>query len=257
MLCHDQETRYARHISLPEVGEAGQIKLGAAKVLVVGAGGLGAPLLLYLAAAGVGHLGIVDADRVALSNLPRQILYETADVGRLKTQAAREALYDRNPEAKIHLHNQRLDASNAAEMIAAYDVVADGSDNFETRLAVNAACVAQRKTLVSAAVIGFSGQLATFKPHAGIALPCYECLTGGLPPEGTLPDCRSAGVLNSVTGMLAAWQATEIMKEILGIGESLAGVLLRYDGLRGEITRSQLLRDPACGCCGGKAMIGA
>lgn len=248
MQCHDHDTRYARQMSLPRWGEAGQKKIAAARVLVIGAGGLGAPLLLYLAAAGVGTLGVVDDDRVSLSNLPRQILYETADIGRQKTKAAKDALYDRNPEVHVNLHTLRLDDANAESLIKEYDIVADGSDNFATRLTVNAACIKLKKPLVSAAIIGFSGQLSTFKGYEKDQ-PCYGCLIGDLPPEDTMPNCSNAGILNSVAGMMASWMATEIQKEITGLGQSLAGSLLRYEGLSGEVKRSTLTKDAACKHC--------
>lgn len=245
---HDADTRYARHISLPGWGTEAQQKITQAKVLVIGAGGLGAPLLLYLASAGIGTLGVVDADRVALSNLPRQILYETADIGRFKTEAAKDALLDRNPDMRVLLHTERLTAANAEKLLAAYDIIADGSDNFETRLLVNRVCLKQQKPLISAAIIGFSGQISTFKGYLPDA-PCYECLIGGMPPEDTMPNCSNAGILNSVSGMMASWMATEVMKEITGLGESLSGYLLQYDGLNSHVRRSLLSKDPCCHAC--------
>ena len=249
---HDTEVRYARNISLPEVGTAGQERLSQAKVLVVGAGGLGSPLLLYLTAAGIGTIGIVDDDRVALSNLQRQVLHETADIGRLKTDSARDALQDLNPEVKIIPHAFRLDDTNAATLIQDYDLIADGCDNFETRFLVNAACLKAEKTLGSAAVIGFGGQLYTFKPYLGAPHPCYQCLCPELPPPDATPRCADSGVLGSVAGILGAWQATEAIKELLGIGESLSGHMLLLDALKAEIRKVKLPRDPACVCCGGE-----
>jgi adenylyltransferase/sulfurtransferase len=206
--------------------------------------------LLYLAAAGVGHIGVVDADRVALSNLPRQILYETADVGRLKTDASQDALLDRNPTVSLTSYSTRLTVENAETLIAPYHLVADCSDNFSTRLIVNAACFHQKKPLISASVQGFLGQISTYKAYHGAGHPCYQCLLGGLPPEDTMPDCSKAGVLGTAAGMMGCWQATEVMKELLGIGESLSGVLLRYDALRATFQRATLQKDPSCLLCG-------
>ncbi len=250
MQCHDYDTRYARQISLPEWGESGQQKLKEARVLVVGAGGLGAPLLLYLAAAGIGRVGVIDADRVALSNLPRQVLYENADIGRLKTEAARDALEDRNPEATIITHPCRLDADNAAMILADYDLIADGSDNFETRLLVNRICIQQQKTLVSGAVIGFKGQVSSFSPHLHRDNACYACLTGGMPPADTMPRCSDAGVFNAAAGVIACLMAAEVMKNLTRIGETLTNRLLRYDALTGRFQESTLPRDPTCSECG-------
>ncbi len=248
---HDNAVRYARNISLPEIGRAGQDRLGRAKVLVVGAGGLGSPLLLYLAAAGVGTLGVVDHDLVALSNLQRQILYETTDIGQAKAEAAQFALNDMNPEVKVIPHHTRLDESNIEEIIGGYDLVADGSDNFATRFLVNSHCLKAKKTLVSAAVIGFGGQLYSFKPYLGAPHPCYQCLCPRLPPPDATPRCADSGVLGSVAGILGSWQATEVIKELLGIGESLSGYMLLLDALKAEIRKIKLPRDPMCKCCGG------
>lgn len=241
--------RYARNVSLPGVGEEGQRKLLAAKTLVIGAGGLGSPALLYLAAAGVGTLGVADGDRVQLSNLQRQILHETADIGRPKTDSARDALLDLNPDARVISHGRITDAT-AAAIFAEYDIVADGSDNFETRHLVADTCLAFGKTLVSAAVIGFTGQLATFKAHLGPPHPCYRCFCPESPPPEAQPSCAASGVLGSVAGVLGAWQATEILKELLGIGESLSGSMSLFDALKGEARKLRLPRDPACRGCG-------
>lgn len=247
---HDFARRYARNISMPEVGAAGQERLARAKVLAVGAGGLGSPLLLYLAAAGVGTLGVADGDRVELSNLQRQILHETADIGRLKAESARDALLDLNPEARVIVHPARLDASNIEGIIRGYDLVADGSDNFATRFLVNAACLKAKKTLISAAVIGFSGQLYTFKPYLGAPHPCYRCFCPEEPPPGAMPRCAESGVLGAVAGILGAWQAAEAVKELLGIGESLSGYMLALEALPAEIRKIRIPRDPECSCCG-------
>lgn len=246
----DQRIRYARNISMPEVGEAGQRKLLASKVLVIGAGGLGSPLLLYLAAAGVGTIGIVDDDRVALSNLQRQILHETGDIGRPKVQSAEDSLHYLNPDIKYVPHMYRIDENNAEELISQYDLVADGCDNFETRFIVNKACLKQKKPLVSAAVIGFSGQLYTFKPYLGDSHPCYQCLYHELPRPDSAPRCSDSGILGSVAGQMGSWQATEIVKELLGIGESLSGQMIVVDALNNMTRKIKLPRDPHCSCCG-------
>ncbi len=241
---HDEAVRYARTLSLPQIGEEGQAVLSRSKVLIVGAGGLGSPLALYLAAAGVGTLGVVDADRVALSNLNRQILFETGDIGRAKVESAVDTLHHLNPEVTVVPHALRLDAQNAAELVGDYDIVADGSDNIATRYAVNDACLQACKTLVSAAVIGFEGQLYTFKPHTDAALPCYRCLYPT--PPANMPTCAESGVLGSVAGILGSWQATEVIKELLGIGVSLAGSMQVINALKGECRKVRLPRDPAC-----------
>jgi adenylyltransferase/sulfurtransferase len=242
--------RYARHILLPEVGGIGQARLADASVLVVGAGGLGSPLLLYLAAAGVGRIGIVDDDAVELSNLQRQVAFGTADLHRPKAVAAAEAASRLNPGVRVETHPVRFDAGNAMELVAGFDIVCDGTDNFATRFLLSDACVLARKTLVSAAVLRFEGQLATFKPHAGAGLPCYRCLHPEAPPPGLVPACSDAGVMGAVTGVLGTLQATEVIKEILGIGESLAGRLLLWDALAARMRSIRLPADPACPACG-------
>ncbi len=251
-----QLDRYARHILLREIGGAGQRRLLDAKVLVIGAGGLGSPALLYLAAAGVGRLGVVDDDAVALSNLQRQILFRDADVGRPKVEVAAREIPALNPDVRIDAHATRLTAGNAAGLVADYDLVLDGCDNFETRLAVSDACVAAGKTLVSAAVGEFDGQIATFKPHVrgpgGERGPCYRCLVPEPPPDGGR-RCTEMGVAGALTGVIGAWAALEAIKEIAGFGESLAGRLLLFDGLRGETRRVRLAADPACPACGPRA----
>ncbi|MFL5238945.1 MAG: HesA/MoeB/ThiF family protein [Rhizomicrobium sp.] len=241
--------RYARHIVLREVGGPGQARLRAARVLVVGAGGLGSPVILYLAAAGVGTTGIVDFDTVSLSNLQRQIAHRTADVGRLKTESGRDAALALNPGVRIEPHAARLTADNALELITRYDVIADGSDNFATRFLVNDACFFARKTLVSAAVTEFDGQLATYKPHAG-DYPCYRCLFPEPPPPGSAPSCSETGILGAAAGVMGTLQALEVMKEIIGIGQSLAGQLLIYDALSTRFRTVHVRRDPGCALCG-------
>ena len=252
MALSDEELeRYARHIVLREVGGPGQAKLHAAKVLVVGAGGLGSPVILYLAAAGVGTIGIVDFDAVSVSNLQRQIAHRTADVERLKTKSARDAALAINPHVRIETHTERLDDANASELISSYDIVADGSDNFETRFLVSDTCFLAKKTLVSAAVTEFSGQLATYKPHVG-DYPCYRCLFPESPQPGSIPSCSETGILGAAAGVMGSLQALEVMKEIIGIGESLAGRLLIYDALTARFRTVRVPRDPACNLCGGR-----
>jgi adenylyltransferase/sulfurtransferase len=253
MALSDQELeRYARHIVLREVGGTGQARLKAAKVLVVGAGGLGSPVLLYLAAAGVGTLGIVDFDAVSLSNLQRQIAHRTADIGRLKTQSAADAIAAINPHVAVIQHNARLTAENALDIIGGYDIVADGSDNFATRFLINDACFFAKKILVSAAVTEFDGQLATFKAHDG---PCYRCIFPEPPPPGTAPSCSETGVLGAAAGVMGTLQALEVLKEIAGVGESLAGHLLIYDALSTNFRKVRVKRDPDCALCGDKPTI--
>ncbi len=249
-LTDEELDRYARHIVLREVGGAGQARLRAARVLVVGAGGLGSPVILYLAAAGVGTIGIVDFDRVALSNLQRQVAHRTTDVGRLKTDSAKDAVAALNPGTVVEAHPLRLTAENARSLIARYDIVADGSDNFATRFLVNDACYLVGKPLVSAAVTEFDGQLSTFKAHGKSGLPCYRCLFPEPPPPGSAPSCSEAGVLGAAAGVMGTLQALEVMKEILGIGESLAGKLLIYEALSTRFRTVKVRPDPACPLCG-------
>ena len=255
MALSDEELeRYARHIVLREVGGAGQARLRAAKVLVVGAGGLGSPVILYLAAAGVGRIGIVDFDTVSLSNLQRQVIYRTADIGQLKAGSAATSVHALNPHTIVREHPFRLDADNALDLIGQYDVVADGSDNFATRFLVNDACFFAKKTLVSAAVTEFDGQLATYKPHAG-EYPCYRCLFPEPPPPGTAPSCSETGILGAAAGVMGTLQALEVMKEIIGIGESLAGHLLIYEALTSRFRTVRVRPDPACALCGAKPSL--
>ena len=244
-----QLLRYARQIVLPEVGGAGQARLLESRVLLIGAGGLGSPMLLYLAAAGVGTVGVVDDDRVELSNLHRQVIHPTGRVGMAKTESAVLAAAAINPEVRIVTHSVRLDAGNAGEIVRGYDVVADGSDSFVTRDAVHAACYAQGQTLVSASVQGFDGQLTTFKAHLGPPHPCYRCLFPEPPPPGTIPSCASGGVLGALAGVMGCLQATEVIKELLGVGAGLSGTLLLYDALETELRRVRVPRDPGCPLC--------
>lgn len=245
--------RYSRHILLPEVGGIGQAKLKAARVLVVGAGGLGSPLILYLAAAGVGTIGIVDHDVVDLSNLQRQIAHTTDRIGAPKVESAAATAQALNPGTRLETHRLRLSAHDALELVSQYDIVCDGTDNFATRFLVADACVLAKRTLVSAAVLRFEGQLSVFKPHLGG--PCYRCLYAAPPPPGVVPSCSEAGVFGAVTGVMGTLQATETLKEILGIGESLSGRLLVWDALESRFRTVKLRPDPACPLCGPEATI--
>jgi len=248
--------RYARHIVLREVGGTGQAKLKAARVLVVGAGGLGSPSILYLAAAGVGTIGIVDDDTVSLSNLQRQIAHTTEDVGRRKTESARDNALALNPHVAIEMHPFRLDEKNALDLIGRYDLVADGSDNFATRFLVNDASFFAKKTLVSAAVAEFDGQLSVFKAHdKSGAYPCYRCLYAEPPPPGTTQSCSETGILGAAAGVMGTLQALEVIKEITGVGESLAGRLLLYEALSTRFRTVTFKPDPACALCGASPTI--
>jgi len=246
-----QINRYARHILLPEVGGEGQARLLASRVLVVGAGGLGSPLLLYLAAAGVGTLGVVDDDTVDLTNLQRQIVHTTASVGRPKVDSAADTLAAVNPEVRVERHRLRLTADNAARLIAGYDVVADGSDNFDTKFLLNDACYFAKRPLVGGAILRFAGQVYTFKAYEEGDWPCYRCIFREPPPPDSVPSCAQAGVLGALCGLVGSAQATEVIKELLGIGESLAGSLLVIDGLTTTFRKIRARRDPGCPLCGG------
>ena len=250
-----QVQRYARHIMLPEIGGAGQAKLLASRVLVVGAGGLGSPLLLYLAAAGVGTLGVIDDDVVDLSNLQRQIIHHTADIGRAKVDSATDRIAAVNPDVAVEAHAARLTADNAIDLIGRYDLVADGSDNFATRYLVADACHLARRPLVSAAMLRFEGQITVSKAFAGADHPCYRCLFPEPPPPGTVPSCAEAGVLGALAGAMGGLQAIEVVKELLGIGDGLSGALLMIDALGGRTTRLSARRDPDCRLCGRQATI--
>lgn len=249
----EQIQRYARHILLPEVGGLGQERLLGARVLVVGAGGLGAPLLLYLAAAGIGTLGIVDHDRVDLSNLQRQVIHDMGSVGRPKVESAAVRIRAINPDVRVEAHEARIDAANALDLVSRYDVVADGTDNFATRYLLNDACYLAGRTLVSAAMLRFDGQLSTFKAHLGAPHPCYRCVFREPPPPGLVPSCSEAGVLGALAGLVGSLQATEVLKEVLGIGEGLSGRLLLVDALASSFQRISIPRDPGCPLCGPEA----
>ena len=242
--------RYSRHILLENVGAEGQARLRAASVLIVGAGGLGSPLALYLAAAGVGRLGLVDHDALELSNLQRQVAHTTSRIGRNKAESAAEAIAALNPEVRVETHGRRLDAAAARELIPRYDIICDGTDNFATRFLLGDACHLLGRPLVSAAVLRFEGQLSVFRSHRGAPHPCHRCLHPEPPPEGEVPSCGEAGVLGAVTGVMGTLQATEVLKLILGIGETLSGRLLLWDALDMRFRTIRLKRDPACALCG-------
>lgn len=252
MLLPEERSRYARHLLLPQVGEAGQLRLKGASVLVIGAGGLGTPMLQYLAAAGIGKLGIVDDDVVSLSNLHRQILFGTEDVGRPKAEVAAEALRRLNPHVDIEPIVERLDRSNAMEIMERFDVVADGTDNFATRYLVNDACVLLGKPNVYASIYRFDGQVSVFGAPGG---PCYRCLFPEPPPPGAVPSCAEGGVLGVLPGMVGTLQATEIIKWVSGIGEPLVGKLLMVDALTMGMRTLKAGRDPECPVCGDSPSI--
>jgi adenylyltransferase/sulfurtransferase len=249
-LTEPQIRRYARHIVLAEIGGVGQARLIAARVLVIGAGGLGAPLLQYLAAAGIGTLGVIDHDRVDLSNLQRQVIHRTTDIGVSKVESARRALLDINPEVEVVAHDERLTADNARRIVDGYDIVADGSDNFATRYLLNDVCFHLKKILVSAAILRFDGQISTYKAWQGAGHPCLRCIFPAAPSEDAVPSCAQAGVLGALAGTLGALQASEVVKEILGIGRSLSGRLLMYDALAASFDEMAIAKRADCPTCG-------
>jgi sulfur-carrier protein adenylyltransferase/sulfurtransferase len=246
-LSNEEVLRYGRHLILPDVGIDGQRKLKAARVLVVGAGGLGSPLVLYLAAAGVGTLGLVDFDVVDVSNLQRQVLHGTRDVGRPKLESARERIADLNPHVRVDSYETRLTRENALEIVGDHDLVVDGTDNFATRYLVNDACVLVGKPNVYGSIFRFEGQASVFATAEG---PCYRCLFRDPPPPGLVPSCAEGGVLGVLPGLLGTIQATEAIKVILDVGETLAGRLLLVDALRMTFRTVRLRRDPECPACG-------
>jgi molybdopterin/thiamine biosynthesis adenylyltransferase len=251
ILTEAQVTRYSRHLLLPEVGGAGQRKLLAGKVLVVGAGGLGSPVSLYLAAAGVGRLGIVDFDVVDLSNLQRQILHHLHDVGRPKVESARETIGDLNPDVVVVPHNEPLTRENVRRIFSDYDVIVNGCDNFPTRYLINDACVFLQKPMVDGSIFKFEGQITTYQPGQG----CYRCLYPAPPPPGVVPTCAEAGVLGAICGVVASVQAVETIKLLVGMGEMLTGRLLFFDGLAMEFRQIRFRRDPSCPVCGDQPTI--
>ncbi|MCB2055045.1 MAG: HesA/MoeB/ThiF family protein [Geminicoccaceae bacterium] len=245
MLDDDDLRRYARQIVLPEIGGRGQARLAASRVLIVGAGGLGSPLALYLAAAGIGRLGIVDDDRVQIDNLHRQIAFSTADVGRLKVEATIERVRSLNPTVALTAHPFRLEAGNAEELLAHYDVIADGNDDLTTRIVVHDTAMALKKPLVAGAVQGMDGQLTTWQAYLGAPHPCLHCLLGEHPDENALPTCAQGGVLGPVAGVVGTLQAVEVIKACLDM-PSLSGRLVHYDALRVETTAVRLVRRATC-----------
>ena len=249
MLDASQRDRYARHLILSEVGEEGQTKLLDSKVLCIGAGGLGSPALLYLAAAGVGTIGIVDADRVEASNLQRQVVHNTDRLGMLKVESAQEAVSKLNPDVKVEALSYRIDASNAKELVNNYDVVIDGSDNFDTRYVVNDASVELRKPVVHGSIFRFEGMTSTFMPFEG---PCYACLYPESPPAELAPNCAEAGVLGILPGIVGSLQTNEALKLIVGYGEPLIGRLMIFDALSTRFSEVKVRRDPNCPACGGR-----
>jgi adenylyltransferase/sulfurtransferase len=246
-LSRDELLRYSRHLILPDVALAGQRRLKAARVLLVGAGGLGSPAALYLAAAGIGTLGIVDFDVVDVTNLQRQVLHGTGDIGRSKLASARERIADLNPNVRVETHETRLTAANALDILDKYDVIVDGTDNFATRYLTNDACVLLGKPNVYGSIFRFEGQASVFATADG---PCYRCLFPTPPPPGLVPSCAEGGVLGVLPGLIGTIQATETIKLLLGLGETLAGRLLLVDALGMRFHTVQLSRDPACPACG-------
>jgi len=243
----EQRDRYSRHTLLPEVGVDGQLKMLNAKVLLVGAGGLGAPTALYLAAAGIGTLGLVDDDVVDASNLQRQVIHNTERIGTPKTESARKTIEALNPDVNVVEHNFRLDSGNIVELLSDYDVIVDGADNFPTRYLLNDASVRLRKPVVSASILSFDGQISTFVPFEG---PCYRCLYPTPPPAELAPSCSANGVLGVMAGTMGLLQANEVLKLVLGIGEPLVGRLLLYEALSTRFTELKVRRDPNCPICG-------
>lgn len=243
----EQINRYSRHIILPEVGGKGQMKLLKSKVFLVGAGGLGSPAALYLAAAGIGKIGISDNDDVDFSNLQRQILHSTRDVGHPKVQSAKETLEDLNPDVEVVPYIERLNSGNIIDIIKDYDVILDGSDNFPTRYLVNDACVMLGKPLSHGSIFRFDGQATTILPGQG---PCYRCLYETPPPPDLVPSCQEAGVLGVIAGIIGVIQATEVIKLLLGKGNLLNGKLLLYDSLNMDFKKLNIQRNPACPMCG-------
>ena len=248
----EQIERYSRHIILPEVGGSGQQKMLETRVLLLGAGGLGSPAAYYLAAAGIGNLGIVDFDRVDLSNLQRQIIHSTERIGMLKTESAKKTIEALNPDVNISLYNERLDSSNIMNLIEDYDYIVDGSDNFPTRYLVNDACIMRNKTLIHGSIYRFEGQVTVFKPGDG---PCYRCLYPEPPPPGMVPNCQEGGVLGVLAGVIGNLQVVEVLKLVLGIGKTLVGKLLIYDALNTEFRNLRLRKDTNCPICSEKPTI--
>ena len=253
-LSEEQIQRYARHILLPEIGGIGQERLLTRSALIIGAGGLGSPLLMYLAAAGIGRIGIVDADIVDLSNLQRQVIHQTHYVGLSKVDSAKNFVNAMNPDIKIETHQKYVDKDNIINLISDYDIVADGTDNFASRFLINDACYLASRKLVSAAVLRFDGQLSTFKAFepdvTGQFGPCYRCIFNPPPPADVSNSCSEAGVLGALCGVMGSLQAVEVIKELLDVGDSLSGILMLYEGLTGTLRRIKVKPDPECQLCG-------
>jgi len=247
-LDNDEISRYSRHLILPEVGLAGQKKICSSSVVCIGAGGLGSPIAMYLAAAGMGKIGVVDFDTVDFSNLQRQIIHGTADVGRSKAESAKDTIERINPNVEVVLHNTRITSENALEILAQYDIVVDGTDNFPTRYLTNDACVLLKKPNVYGSIFRFEGQASVFAPH--LNGPCYRCLYPEPPPPGMVPSCAEGGVLGVLPGIVGTIQATEILKLALGQGSSLIGRLLLFNALEMKFREVRLRRDPRCPLCG-------
>ena len=254
-LTNEEIRRYSRHLILPEVGMAGQKKIRNASVLCIGAGGLGSPIAMYLAAAGIGRIGLVDFDVVDHSNLQRQLLHTDADVGRSKAESARDTIRELNPNVAVELHQTRLTSENALGIIGNYDIVVDGTDNFPTRYLTNDACVLLKRPNVYGSIFRFEGQASVFAPHLGG--PCYRCLYPEPPPPGMVPSCAEGGVLGVLPGIIGCIQTTEILKLILGKGTSLMGRLLLFDSLEMKFRELKLRRDPRCPICGPNPSITA
>jgi molybdopterin/thiamine biosynthesis adenylyltransferase/rhodanese-related sulfurtransferase len=252
-LNNDEIRRYSRHLILPEVGLAGQKKIKGTSVLCIGAGGLGSPIAMYLAAAGIGKIGVVDFDVVDYSNLQRQILHTENDVGRSKAESAKETILGINPNVEVVLYNTRISSENALDLIRPYDIVVDGTDNFPTRYLTNDACVLLKKPNVYGSIFRFEGQASVFAPHLGG--PCYRCLYPEPPPPGMVPSCAEGGVLGVLPGIVGCIQATEILKLALGKGSSLVGRLLLFDALDMKFRELKLRRDPQCPICGDQPTI--
>ena len=248
-LTNEQLERYSRHIILKQVGGKGQEKILNSKVLIIGTGGLGAPAALYLAAAGVGKIGLVDFDVVDLSNLQRQIIHQTADVGKPKVQSGEESIAKMNPDVEVHTYNEPVTSANIKDIIRDqdYDFIIDGTDNFPAKFLINDACVMEKKPFSHAGIIRFSGQLMTYVPGEG---PCYRCVFKEPPPKDAVPTCRQAGVLGVMGGVIGTLQATEALKYILGVGDLLTGYLLTYDALKMTFRKVKIPRDPHCAVCG-------
>ncbi|MBI5469531.1 MAG: molybdopterin-synthase adenylyltransferase MoeB [Deltaproteobacteria bacterium] len=249
----EQIERYSRHIILPEVGGRGQAKLLKSKVFVLGAGGLGSPALLYLAAAGVGTIGMADGDCVDMSNLQRQVIHNTGTVGKPKVFSARESIEKLNPDVKVEALHGRLTVDNIREIIREYDVILDGSDNFPTRFLMNDAAFFENKPLISGSMFRFDGQVSIFNPNKGF--PCYRCLYPEPPPKGLVPSCQEAGVLGALAGVIGVLQAVETVKMVLGIGDTLEGHLMIFDALKMTFRKVRVRKDPECALCGEFATI--